>query len=56
MTFPLTNYGKNWCLMLDVKQQEIKELVRPQSINCSVRASHPPQFGIKKSEIFGVEK
>ena len=31
-------------------------LVRPQSVNCLVRVSRLPQFRIRKSDIFGVEK
>ena len=30
--------------------------IRPQSVNCSVLISRPPQFRIRKSEIFGAEK
>ena len=30
--------------------------IRPQSVNCSVRVSRPPQFRIRKPDIFGAEK
>ena len=30
--------------------------LRPQSVNCSVRVSRPPQFKIRKCDIFGAEK
>ena len=36
--------------------QDRKRFIRPQSVNCSVRISRPPQFKIRKPDIFGAEK